>query len=74
MNPEIAHNDNESKAVVELPVLPTDDLPADSVDKQDAVPETPSETAENTPNAEEGDNEKPVPKLFITPRRKPNAM
>jgi import inner membrane translocase subunit TIM54 len=71
--PETAHNDNESKAVVELPVLPTDDLPADSVDKQDAVPETPSETAENTPNAEEGDNEKPVPKPFITPDEYPNA-
>ena len=71
--PETAHNDNESKAVAELPVLPTDDLPADSVVEQDAVPETPSETAEKTPKAEEEDNEKPVPKPFITPDEYPNA-
>ena len=73
--------DNESKTLI---VLPTDDLPADSVNEQvvvpadsvneqDAVPETPSETEENTPNADEEDNEKPVPKPFITPDEYPNA-
>lgn len=84
IEPETAHNDNESKAVVELPVLPTDVLPAGSVNEQDAVPadsvneqgavpETPSETEEKTPNADEEDNEKPVPKPFITPDEYPNA-
>ncbi|CUM55187.1 Mitochondrial import inner membrane translocase subunit TIM54 [Debaryomyces fabryi] len=70
-----AQTNDESRTVTELPVVPVDsESPSSNVSAQDNVPETPLETEEKTQNTDEEEDEKPVPKPFITADEYPTAV